>query len=456
MYVSTLPRLTYVDGLNMMSIKNILLTISLCTSSIAAHCQITVTEKFFHKVKAIPSRLATEAVGVNTHLNYSGSVYDLHYEDIIKSKLAELGTKHIRDHFGNKEVSNRYADLAHQYGIKLLLINNDGGNDLEKTRDEVIRLNQIKKGKIVVDLIEPANERDIGWKNDWTKLCNYISNFNNIFKTNDVTKNIPLLGPSFANTSESAIELSKQCWTAGKVMDIGNLHAYSGLFPESDLAGGWGLSLTQAIANYKKLSKNAPLVETENGYKMSGGVSGHPAVSERTAAKYSTRLILERMRSGVSMVYFYQLINNAEDFGLLHDDGTPRLQYIALKNFISIFKDKAKPFQTSSLSYSLKGDVENIRHMLFQKSDGRFLLVIWNGVNGSDGGTKDSDFKDINHEDKSVRLQLLKKAAEIKIYRPTFNTMPEGKGTNALKTLQNVSELDLNVPDHILIIEIGF
>lgn len=439
-----------------MPLIKVLLSLCLCSLWTVGLCQKTPTKKPLLTLKAIPSQLAVEAVGVNTHLNYSGSIYDVHYTDMIKPRLIELGTRHIRDHFGSKETSNKYAELAHQYRIKLLVINNDGGNDIEKARDEVIRLNQMKKGTAVVELIEPANERDIGWKNEWPKLCSYLTNFKNIYNSHEGTKGIPLLGPSFANTASSAIEFSKQCTPASRTMDIGNLHAYSGLFPESNLAGGWGLSFPQAIANYKQLSIDAPLIETENGYKMSGGLKGHPAVSQRTAAKYSPRLVLERLRSGVSRVYFYQLINNAEDFGLLQDNGMPRLQFTALKNFITLFKDDSKPFETSSLSYSLTGDLENLLHMLFQKSDGKFLLLIWHGVNGSEGGTNDNDFKDINHQDKAVSLHLLKKANSIKIYRPSFDRMPDGNGTKPLQMLQNVSEVNLKVPDHILIVEIGF
>ncbi|MEJ7559104.1 MAG: hypothetical protein WKF66_12410 [Pedobacter sp.] len=436
--------------------KNLVIALFLCLSSTGGLCQGTVIKKPQITVRAMPSSYAAEAVGVNTHLNYLGSVYNLHYEDIIKPKLVELGTKHIRDHFGNEKINERYTDLAHQFGIKLLLINNDGGTDMEKTRDEVIRLNQIDKGKPVVDLIEPANERDIGWKNDWTKLCSYLHTFTQVYKTNVNSKGIPLLGPSFADTRNSALEFSRRCSNAFDGMDIGNLHAYSGHFPESNLAGGWGLSFPQAIGNYRKLSGNAALIETECGYKMSEGANGHPAVSTRTAAKYAPRLVLERLQSGVKTVYFYQLINNAEDFGLLNTDGTPRLQFTALKNFIVLFKDSNKSFQTSSLKYSLTGDLRDVRHMVFQKSDVRFLLALWQGVNGSEGGSKDNDYKDINHDDKTVQLELYKKASVIKTYRPSFDRMPEGNGANPLKTLRNVSIVELKVPDHVLIVDIGF
>ena len=439
-----------------MLMKYLFLALSLCLVSFGGVCQGTPTKKPRITVKAMPSQRAAEAVGVNTHLNYLGSVYDLHYEDIIKPRLIELGTKHIRDHFGNGKINERYTDLAHQFGIKLLLINNDEGTAMEKTRDEVIRLNQINKGKPVVALIEPANERDIGWKNDWTKLCSYLRKFTDVYKAKADSRSIPLLGPSFANTRSSAVEFSTRCSDAFEGMDIGNLHAYSGLFPESNLAGGWGLSFPQAIANYRKLSGDVTLIETECGYKMSAGASGHPAVSTRTAAKYTPRLVLERLQSGVKTVYFYQLINNAEDFGLLNEDGTPRLQFTALKNFISLFKDSNKPFQTSSLTYSLTGDLKDVRHIVFQKSDGKFLLAIWQGVNGSEGGTKENDYKDINHDDKAVQLQLYKKAAVIRTYHPSFDQMPEGKGTEPLETLRNVRMVELKVPDHVLIVEIDF
>ncbi|RYZ94820.1 MAG: hypothetical protein EOP47_27070, partial [Sphingobacteriaceae bacterium] len=73
-------------------------------------------KQIFTTVKAIRSNLAADAVGVNTHLNYGHTKYASNYEDIIKPRLIELGTKHIRDHFGNAGVNARYVELAHKYG----------------------------------------------------------------------------------------------------------------------------------------------------------------------------------------------------------------------------------------------------------------------------------------------------------------------------------------------------
>ncbi|HKG06279.1 MAG TPA: hypothetical protein VKB19_07475 [Pedobacter sp.] len=407
-------------------------------------------------VKAMASDVAADAVGVNTHLNYAGTVYDVRYHDIIKPGLIALGIRHIRDHFGNKEVNTRYTDLAHNFGIRLLLISNEGGDDLTKTRDEAARLNSIDRLKPVVELIEPANERDIGWAYNWERLCDYMQQYHKVYQANPITRQIPLLGPSFANTRNSALGFSKICQDAGASMDMGNLHAYSGLCPESPLAGGWGISFEKAAEFYRSLCGGKPVIETESGYKMSEGAEGHPAVSQRTAAKYTPRIVLERLRADVKRLYFYQLINNSEDFGLLNEDGSPRLQYTALKNFIGLMADQGTNFKPSSLSYSLSGDLKHIRQMLFQKKDGRFFLILWQGVSGSAGGTHNNDYTDLEPAAQNIKINFIKKAKKIQLYRPSFNKMPDGNGTKPYRTFSNVFDLELMVPDHIVIAEISF
>jgi hypothetical protein len=407
-------------------------------------------------VNALMSNQAADAVGVNTHLNYGRTLYNSRYEDIIKPRLIELGTKHIRDHFGNESVNARYVELAHNYGIKLLLINSEGGKDLTQVKDEVIRLNKLNPAKPVVDLIEPANERDNGWKSDWARLCTYLTDYYKVFKGDPGTASIPLLGPSFANTRDAAVNLGKACATVPGTMEIGNLHAYSGLYPESPLAGGWGISFDKAIANYRTISLDKPMMESESGYKMGEGMGGHPAVSQRAAAKYSPRLVLTRLSKGVSKLYFYQLINADEDFGMLNDDGSPREQFTSLKNFIHLMADEGKDFAPKPLKYALNGDTKDINQMLFQKRDGKYMLVIWQGVNGSAKGTKKNDYTDVENPDRQLELQLDKKAASVKIYRPSFNKMPDGNGTEPIATIKNKAVVNLSVPDHILIVEISF
>jgi hypothetical protein len=408
----------------------------------------------FSTVKAKMSNLAADGVGINTHLNFKWTLYYSHYEDLIKPRLVELGIKHIRDHFGDEKAESRYAELAHKYGIKLLLINNDEATDLVGVKNEVKRLNGLNPSKLVVELIEPANERDNGWKKDWARLCTYLTDYKQIFKGDKATASIPLLGPSFADTKNSAVNFGGVCKGVSDNMDLANLHAYSGLYPESPYAGGWGISFNNAIERYRAISAGKPIVESESGYKMAEGIDGHPAVSQRTAAKYSPRLVLERLRAGVTRVYFYQLINALEDFGMLNDDGTPRLHYTSIKNFISLMKDEGPAFTTGTLSYALKGNTKNIHQMLFQKRNGKYMLLLWQSVNGSDKGTAEKDYIDIENPEAEIKLILAHKASSIKIYRPSFNQMPDGNGVNPVTALKNKTIIDLSVPDHLLIVEI--
>ena len=63
-------------------------------------------------------------VGVNTHVNYSGTVYDQAFYSIVKPRLIELGVRHIRDNPGadaNAIVKSRYVELA-RAGIRLTMV----------------------------------------------------------------------------------------------------------------------------------------------------------------------------------------------------------------------------------------------------------------------------------------------------------------------------------------------
>ena len=45
--------------------------------------------------------IVADAVGVNVHLDYAGTVYDTGYSTIVRPRLNELGTRHIRSGAGS-------------------------------------------------------------------------------------------------------------------------------------------------------------------------------------------------------------------------------------------------------------------------------------------------------------------------------------------------------------------
>lgn len=451
---------------NMMKLKRLIMFLSLIIYTSASCASTEKTEAdddnnlsnnpISANQAVLMSHQAVDAVGLNTHLNYMNTIYNTKYEEIIKPSLIDLGVKHIRDHLGNETVNKRYIDLAHNHGIKLLVINDDNGRNLDRNFQEIRRLNRVNPSEKVIEMIEPANETDYGWDMEWESICEYLKKFHKTYKNDTETSNIPLLGLSFADTKSSAVTFSKYCQEASSLIDIGNLHAYSGLYPESSYSGGWGISLKQAIENYHKLVGDKPIIETENGFKNSKGVDGHPAVSQYVAAKFLPRLILSRLKQGVSRVYIYQLINdNWENFGLLNNDGSPRLQYSSLKNFISLMSDQGKDFITEELDYKLEGNLTNIQQILFQKRDGTYMLMLWQGINSTKGGYNDDDYEDfLPANEIELILNLNKNVKSINVYRPSFNRLPDGNGTKPVDTKNNINNIKLSVPDHLVIVEI--
>ncbi|CAF1483372.1 unnamed protein product, partial [Adineta ricciae] len=64
-------------------------------------------------------------------------------------------------------------------------------------------------------------------------------------------------------------------------------------------------------------------------------------------------------------------------FGLLRNDLSEKPSFRAITNLISILNDKGPNFEPSILNYTINGNVENIRQILFQKRNGDFYLMVW-------------------------------------------------------------------------------
>jgi hypothetical protein len=391
--------------------------------------------------QARPSDEAAEMVGVNTHLVYKDKIYDTGYESIVKPRLIESGIRYIRDWVTTEpRYVARYQELA-RYGIRALLINWDPG---PAARDAVKALNENPPRPVA--MVEPFNERDCDRTSDWRPVVrDFQKAMWQSYKSDPATADIPVLGPSFCNTRDSPGSLAKVFPDAAEYMDRGNLHDYSGRATEGSRGGGWGIDLDRAIAEYRKLAGSKPLVSSETGYKMSGPVWNHPVVSERAAAKYIPRLFLAHLLKGFTHVFLYQLINDAEDFGLLNDDGTPRLQFHAIRNYIALFRDPGPDFKTGALDYALEGDTSDVWKVLLQKRDATFYLVLWQGVSSHNSWFS----RDLEPAPRPLTLQLRTPIATARTYFPSFN------GTTPVATYDKPTSIRLGVPDHLLVIELA-
>lgn len=395
-------------------------------------------------VTAVQSDKAADIVGINTHLYYGGTPYVDRYNDIIKPRLLESGIRYIRDGNAlNSLMDTRLRDLRAS-GIKTSLYNDNrfGLEISTRTKDRVKALNSDPNNQ-VVDMLEGQNEPDCG-NVSHTDQKNAMVSIWNLFKNDPATAGIPIAGSSFCNTRSSPGNLAASVGTMGQYMNLGNLHSYSGAtHPEGSQGGGWGFSMDAAMAEYRKLSPNDPQVVTEFGFHNDLNGGSHPGVSQRAAAKYLPRTFLTYLRKGIKRAYIYQLINTGEDFALLNDDGSPRLQFNSVKNFIKLFGDAGADFTPGSLGYTLSGNTANVDSMLLQKRDGRFYLVLWMAVN-SFNTTTDTD---VNPTPQTVKVTFDSPVKSAAVYKPMIDLIPRSTHTNP-------SSVDVLVYDHLQVVEV--
>lgn len=398
--------------------------------------------------RALMADLAADVPGVNTHINYLRSIYDTGYATIVKPRLLELGVRHIRDNPGgdtDKMTKGRFTELARS-GIKLLMAT---ANTADYDIDYVKALNV--GGLQVVEAVEPPNERDNAWgANMPAQMRSYMLALYPRYHGDPATSNVIVLGPSFANTRDSAQKLQAVFPNAASYMDIGNAHSYSGRDPEGRYGGGWSIYLADAIGR-QRMGSTKPVWASENGYKLMHSSSGHPAVTQRAAAKYLPRQFLSHLLRGAPRLYVYQLLkHNNEDFALLNGDGSARLPFIAMKNYIATFSDPGATFAPGTLRFSLGGDLTNLQQALFQKRDGRFLLAVWQGVPSSTAPATDSGIADIEPARRALTLTLGLPITRATIYEPSFATAPVRSYANAA----GLGVVPLSVADHLQVIEL--
>lgn len=400
--------------------------------------------------------IVADALGINVHLEYGGSVYDTGYATIVRPRLNELGTRHIRSGVGSGAARTtaiaRYQQLAAQ-GIKLLLTNS---TYLADTAYMAAHLDY-------VEAVENRDEPDVtdntptdAWK---AGLRSRHIAFWNAVRANSALDSLPVL-PSPLNQpanlgwwAANFADLEDYC-DAGALQDRANNAAY-GTIPESTGAGqgggwtgtGYGWSNDEVETQYRAaLGSGLPIWSSEMGPRYDG-----PNLStEHQAAKALARHLLYRILVlGRPRAYVYQLIEDSgsEDFGLLTRAGTPRQAFHALRNLISLFRDQGPAYQTTALDYALSGTTADMQHHVLQRRDGTWLLVIWRGT--GDGSRK---FTTTEGTRATVGLTLSTPISRARRFEPTLDTTLAG----ALKARYlNPTSISISVPDHPVVVELA-
>lgn len=382
--------------------------------------------------RAKPADTFIDSIGIATHLRYSDTSY-ARFGDVVEPRLRELGLRHIRDGGNNSDMYAKMRKLA-TYGIKSTLVMDP--------RDGITPQNvvdQIKQALPAVEAVEGPNEWDANptmtykGKSFPEGLREYQADLYRAVKGDPATANLPVLVPSMAQPENGEIVGS-----LAEFSDFGNMHSYAGGgIPSFDFDRRW-LPLTRQYVG------NRPIIATETGYNtaLNDLNNPHKGIAEQVAAKYVPRTFLEFFNRGVKRTFLYELMDQRlapdveNNFGIIRADGTPKPAFYALRNMIRVLNDTPGSTANGELSYYFGGDVKDLRHLLLQKSNGEFYLVMWLNA-ASTEATKTQ----------RVTVNLLTPTQEAATFLPN-------RSDTATATFATPSRVTLDVPDAPIILKV--
>jgi hypothetical protein len=420
-----------------------------------------------------------ESMGISTKFGFCpGRLCDNYPE--VKALLAELGIRYIRD-IPYPEPWRRRTDLYEDYGIRMLAETGHIGGNLVDSEKISAQLNAIKSwGKMIAGIVgvneydlpgfyscEKIENCDPNWsETSWSR--NYRQFQQRLYeqvKADPELRHLPVvLGPmARLDNLEQVGDLSGSC-------DKGNDHSYPGALGKPSQESGGGTkdsvrSMDEVVAKVQKVCPGKKLWITETGYEEKvDGQHNKYLVTRKAKAKYLPRIYANYYLQGqIEKTFLYVLLSavttRPTEFGIIDTNLQPTPAYYGIKNMTSLLGEASwnqqtqawqyPDFEPSSLKYTLEGDNTDIKHLLLQKSDGTFYLLLWQEVYAYD----DQQGRDIVNPDRPIELKLdgevIEKANKYLLYNesnPSAELAP-------LDTWTDVTSLSLSVPDHILVLE---
>jgi hypothetical protein len=209
------------------------------------------------------------------------------------------------------------------------------------------------------------------------------------------------------------------------------------------------------VVEAQQITQGKPAIATEAGY--SSAPLNPQGVSPEVQAKYNQRLLLESWETaGVKRTFLYELFDQGSDpggssyelnFGQYFADGRPKPAAQALHNLTTLLRDDgpaAATFKPVGLDYRLVGLPETGEDMLLQRSDGAYLLVLWNDAQSWDDATD----RMVNVPAVSVTVDLSRTFGTVRVFDTLAGTFPA-------KTYTGIEDFTVLVPDHAIVIELS-
>jgi hypothetical protein len=332
-----------------------------------------------------------DSIGVNTHL--IDDLTDDHLYSLIVQRMQQLGIRHVRDGIFPGQSSAQNNDERRFFaatGANMLALTDCpkplGYFPGAQTPPAVVRAFNRNVGN-VIEFLEGPNEPDLRNVKNWAPLTRTCIARDDRHQALPVPYVAPAMGnglnaPALGNISS--------------LIDVGAIHRYfSGHNPGTKgfLPGGtcgrWeAMSWNVCVARINA-GPTAPLFITETGYTTAGTVDssdGSGVIDAKTIGKYISRVLFMDSLAGIQRTYLYELHDDGKDasnpqdgYGLFTYDGTPKPSFHAVRTIIGLLSDRGAAFTPAPLAFGVAG-AGTIRHELFQKRNGTYILAIWNEV----------------------------------------------------------------------------
>ena len=466
-----------------MKIKNIITLIVILSTTasgsiITKYIKAANSPSTYH-VQAQASDSFVESIGINTKFGYCpGRLCDNYPE--VKALLAELGIRYIRD-IPYPEPWRRRTDLYEDHGIRMLAASvRSSGKPLDWQNISAFLIAIKSWGEMIMGIVgvneydaasfHSCEENPEGCDPNWSKTSwpiSYRQFQQRLYarvKADPELGHLPVvMGPmAHLGNLEQVGDLSGSC-------DKGNDHSYPGSWGKPSQESGWGRksvrSMDEVVAKVQQACPGQKLRLTETGYaEKVDGQQNKYLVTPQAKAKYLPRIYANYYLQGqIEKTFVHELLSSVTTeptgYGIIDTNLQPTPAYYGIKNMISLLGEaewngktqswQYPDFETSSLKYTFEGDNTDLKHLLLQKSDGTFYLLLWQEVYAYD----DRIGKDLLNPDRPIKLKLdgavIEKANSYLLYN---ESNPDAE-LAPLETWKDVSSLSLSVPDHILVLE---
>lgn len=416
-------------------------------------------------VKAHLSSDFLNSIGVNSAVSTRGESLKKTIE-ICKY----LGVRWIRSGYeGGIQVSDM-VEAHKQAGVKFSYGLLSGGTDIPRLLEGGRQLASAGALLAFEGLNEPNNwgikykDKEGGKEQSWMPVAEVQRDLYAAVKADRQLKDYPVWslsenGAQTDNTGLQFLEIPKGAGTlmpeGTKYADYANCHNYfmhpshPGLYdnqtwnaadPGPDckvdgLYGNYGNTWRAKFKGYEGAGLDRlPRVTTETGATIGG------ALTEEKQARMFLNLYLAQFARGWSYTALYLLRDRSDEagnqtFGFYKPDYSPRKAAVYMHNLTTILADEAgsavqnKP---GELIYSIAEVPETTHHLLLQKNNGRFALVVWaERVEGTD----------------TIKIEFGKKASNIRVFDPTVSDA-------AISSIENSDAVTLTLSDHPMVIEL--